>query len=237
MDAVALPALKATQQRLPDAAEQVRVKLNTIRAVIDHCQRALTLLEEPQGLIVNAEPEVDVRAEEKETQLLSVLADDSDADVLCEMVKSKIDSQNFLEKLGGVNLSVSQSHFAWDMIDASDSWEAKQFGPESKEGQDGYVLVNHEDIVEGITSFMAAYILSLKEAKELTPNQLQEVLRKTFSSEKKKSKLRKAWEGSQVIYNVASWGATAFGIYQNPAIIKVAAVTLLSSCRVISKFF
>ncbi|KAK8930533.1 hypothetical protein KSP39_PZI016984 [Platanthera zijinensis] len=239
-DAVALPALKLTQQRLPAATEQVRVKLDTIQAVIDHCQRALSLLEEPHGLIVNADPEVNVRAEEKETQPLSFLADDSDADVLCEMVKSKIDSQSFLEKLGSVNLSISQSDSddatAWDMIDASDLWEAKQFGPDSKEGQDGYVLVNHEDIVEGITSFMAAYLLSLKEAKELTPNQLQEVLCKTFSAKKKKSKLRKAWEGSQVIYNVASWGATAFGIYQNPAIIKVAAVAFLSSCRVISKF-
>lgn len=28
---------------------------------------------------------------------------------------------------------------------------------------------------------------------------------------KKKGKLRKAWDGSKVIYNVASWGATAIG--------------------------
>ncbi|KAF8411382.1 hypothetical protein HHK36_003931 [Tetracentron sinense] len=55
---------------------------------------------------------------------------------------------------------------------------------------------------------------------ELTPNQLQEVLTffcfllalsKTFSVKKKKGKLRKAWDGSKVIYNVASWGATAIG--------------------------
>ena len=31
-------------------------------------------------------------------------------------------------------------------------------------------------------------------------------LRKTFSAEKKKSKIRKAWDGTKVIYNVASWG-------------------------------
>jgi hypothetical protein len=35
-------------------------------------------------------------------------------------------------------------------------------------------------------------------------------LRKTFSAEKK-SKIRKAWDGTKVIYNVASWGATAVG--------------------------
>ena len=36
-------------------------------------------------------------------------------------------------------------------------------------------------------------------------------LSKTFSMKKQKGKLRKAWDGSKVIYNVASWGATAIG--------------------------
>ncbi|KAG4968088.1 hypothetical protein JHK87_033739 [Glycine soja] len=47
--------------------------------------------------------------------------------------------------------------------------------------------------------------------KDLTPVQLQSALSKTFSVKKKKGKLRKAWDGSKVIYNVASWGATAIG--------------------------
>lgn len=212
------------------------MKLDTIQSVIDQCQRALKLLEDPMGLMVDSEPEIKVRAEGKETPPLSLSADDSEADVLCEMVKSKIDSQSFLEKIGGMNLSVSQSDSAWDMINKADLWDVKQFGSDAKEDQDGYVLVNQEDIVEGITSFMAAYLLSLKETKDLAPNQLQEALRKTFSAKEKKTKLRKAWEGSQVIYNVASWGATAIGIYQNPAIIKVASVAFWSSCRAISKF-
>lgn len=37
-------------------------------------------------------------------------------------------------------------------------------------------------------------------------------LSKTFSAKGKKSKLRKAWDGSVVVYNVASWGATAIGL-------------------------
>jgi hypothetical protein len=36
-------------------------------------------------------------------------------------------------------------------------------------------------------------------------------LKKTFSAEKRKGKLRKAWDGTKVAYNVASWGATAVG--------------------------
>jgi hypothetical protein len=65
------------------------------------------------------------------------------------------------------------------------------------------------------------FILSLKNQmfskwlmfilQDLTPNQLQDALSKTFSVKKKKGKLLKAWDGSKVIYNVASWGATAIG--------------------------
>ncbi|KAL0909051.1 hypothetical protein M5K25_023573 [Dendrobium thyrsiflorum] len=231
---------QGNQQRLPGQTEQVRVKRETIQAVLDQCQRALKLLEEPE-LIVDAATDVNVCTEGKEKPPLSSSTADSDADVLCEMVKCRVESQSFLEKLGSMYVSVSQSDSddtkVWEMVSTEDLWEHKQFGAESKEDLDGFVLVNQEDIVEGITSFMAAYILSLKEAKELTPNQLQKALNKTFSIKKKKSKLMKAWEGSQVIYNVTSWGATAVGIYQNPAIIKAASVALLSSCRVISKFF
>uniref|UniRef100_A0A804UKT9 Uncharacterized protein n=1 Tax=Zea mays TaxID=4577 RepID=A0A804UKT9_MAIZE len=50
----------------------------------------------------------------------------------------------------------------------------------------------------------------VRPAKRPAPDQLQKALRKTFSAEKK-SKIRKAWDGTKVIYNVASWGATAVG--------------------------
>jgi hypothetical protein len=61
-------------------------------------------------------------------------------------------------------------------------------------------------------------------------------LSKTFSAKKRKSKLQKAWDGTKVIYNIASWSATAIGIYQNPAILKAATAAFWTSCRVASKF-
>jgi hypothetical protein len=106
----------------------------------------------------------------------------------------------------------------------------------SDDSEDGYVLIKQEDIVDGIASFMAAYLLSLKQTKDLTPNQLQQALSKTFSAKKRKSKLQKAWDGTKVIYNIASWSATAIGIYQNPAILKAATAAFWTSCRVASKF-
>lgn len=120
---------------------------------------------------------------------------------------------------------------SWDMVNKNDLWDIENADLD----EDDYVLVRQEDIVEGIACFMAAYLSSLKQTKELTPNQLQAALSKTFSVKKKKGKLRKAWDGSKVIYNVASWGATAIGIYQNPVLLRVASNAFWTSCHVISK--
>lgn len=47
---------------------------------------------------------------------------------------------------------------SWDIIKAVDLWE-------DGDPDDGYVLVKQEDVVDGITSYMAAYLLSLKKTK------------------------------------------------------------------------
>jgi len=49
-----------------------------------------------------------------------------------------------------------------------------------------------------------------KDTKSLLMN-CDVALSTMFSVKKRKGKLRKAWEGSKVIYNVASWSATAIG--------------------------
>ncbi|KAJ1389353.1 hypothetical protein SESBI_38342 [Sesbania bispinosa] len=120
---------------------------------------------------------------------------------------------------------------SWDVVTENDLWEGEHVDSD----QEDYVLVRQEDIVEGIACFMASYLLSLNHTKDLTPIQLQEALSKTFSVKKKKGKLQKAWEGSKVIHNVASWGATAIGIYQNPVILRAATKAFWASCHVISK--
>ncbi|KAK1396023.1 RING finger protein 214 [Heracleum sosnowskyi] len=182
---------------------------------------------------------------------------------LCSLLKSRVESPDFLEKresaqvvpqntpdgiacfMAAYLLSLKHTKdltpnqlqdeegSTWDMINEKDVWESGYMNSEEED----YVLVRQEDIVDGIACFMAAYLLSLKQTKDLTPNQLQDALSKTFSLKKKKGKLRKAWDGSKVIYNVASWGATAIGIYQNPALLRAASAAFWTSCNVISKLF
>ncbi|XP_058097007.1 uncharacterized protein LOC131242417 isoform X2 [Magnolia sinica] len=216
-----------------ESADQVRVRRETLQAVLEQCQRALELLknaDEDGGGGHNLPEEVD-----DDSSASSVSSQcgsgESETAELCDLLKSRVESPNFLEKLGSIHMSIPQNvaeeGSSWDVVSKTD-WDEDS-------DKDDYVVVKQEDIVEGIACFMAAYLLSLNQTKELTPIQLQEALSKTFSVKKRKGKLRKAWDGSKVIYNVASWGATAIGIYQNPALFSAASAAFWTSCRVISK--
>ncbi|KAE8652147.1 uncharacterized protein LOC101202793 isoform X2 [Cucumis sativus] len=215
--------------------DRVRVKKKTLQAVLEQCQRALESLnesnadDENEGNDVDEGQDEDVRGGEGSGSVPR----DREADELCDLLKSKVERHDFLEKLEDAQASVPQNTFecsSWDLVSDVDLWES-----DDALDQEGYVVVKQEDIVDGIACFMAAYLLSLKETKELSPNQLQNALCKTFSVKKRKGKLRKAWDGSKVIYNVASWGATAVGIYQNPVILNAASKAFWTSCQVISK--
>ncbi|KAL3504855.1 hypothetical protein ACH5RR_034696 [Cinchona calisaya] len=228
-------------EKMSSDPERVRVKRKTLEAVLGECQRALELLS-TTGCIDKEEDddddeEEDSRDDDAGGSSASPSTPCRETAELCDLIKSRVECADFLEKLESAQASVPQSiteeGTSWDMVNDNDLWEGGNFELD----QEDYVLVRQEDIVDGIACFMAAYLLSLKQTKELTPNQLQEALCKTFSVKKKKGKLRKAWDGSRVIYNVASWGATAIGIYQNPAILKAASAAFWTSCHVISKLF
>ncbi|KAJ8461422.1 hypothetical protein OPV22_034348 [Ensete ventricosum] len=228
--------------------EQMRVRRRTLQAVLEQCRAALELLQDSE---LGRDPTRDADMEKAEevpeeddagdrSNPASPSAAGYETDELCDLLKSRVESHDFLQKLGNSKISVPHSISAddsasWDFVNAIEFWEDEHVNGDNESEQDDYVLVRQEDIVDGIASFMAAYLLSLKQTKDLTPNQLQEALCKTFSVKKKKSKLRKAWDGSKVVYNVASWSATAIGIYQNPVLLKAASAAFWTSCRVISK--
>ncbi|KAK3423484.1 uncharacterized protein LOC104448018 [Eucalyptus grandis] len=225
------------------ARESVRVKRKTLQVVLEQCQRALEMLGNGEGGADADDGDgdgdggdgdgSDGDGAEPSRRDPGAPCQDREADELCELLKSRVECPEFLEKLEFAQVSVPQNEegSSWDMVNKNDLWDIENADLD----EDDYVLVRQEDIVEGIACFMAAYLSSLKQTKELTPNQLQAALSKTFSVKKKKGKLRKAWDGSKVIYNVASWGATAIGIYQNPVLLRVASNAFWTSCHVISK--
>ncbi|KAK4432917.1 hypothetical protein Salat_1053900 [Sesamum alatum] len=221
--------------------DRVRIKRKTLEAMLQQCQLALQQLASGRD-VDDDDDDDDV---DGESDVPQDSGDTSSAPASCEtdttefydLLKSRVECADFLKKLENARATlpenIAEEGSSWDMVSENDLWE----GGNVELDPEDYVLVGEEDIMDGIASFMAAYLLSLKQTKELTPNQLQAALSKTFSVKKKKGKLRKAWDGSKVIYNVASWGATAIGIYQNPALYRAASAAFWTSCHVISKLF
>lgn len=218
--------------------DKVCVSRKTLEAVLQQCQLALQQLASGRDNNdnndicgeLNNSPSPDGSTDDT----CSITSCNTDKTKLYSILKSTIECDYFLKKLENHQASlprnIADEGSSWDMVSKNDLWGGRNAEAEMED----YVVVQQEDIVEGIASFMVAYLLSMEQTKDLSPNQLHQALNKTFSVKMKKSKLRKAWDGSRVIYNVASWGATAVGIYQNPALLEVASTALQTSCRVIT---
>ncbi|XVE95205.1 hypothetical protein REPUB_Repub02eG0076200 [Reevesia pubescens] len=143
---------------------QVRVKRKTLQAVLEQCQIALELLS-------NDDHEDDEDDEDKgdvdpQGEVTGVgLRRDQETDELCNLLKSRVQCSDFLEKLECAQVpvpeNIAEEGSSWDMVNANDLWEDEDVDLD----QEDYVLVRQEDIVEGIACFMAAYLLSLKQTK------------------------------------------------------------------------
>eukprot|EP00252_Welwitschia_mirabilis_P014771 TRINITY_DN3274_c0_g1_i1.p1 TRINITY_DN3274_c0_g1~~TRINITY_DN3274_c0_g1_i1.p1 ORF type:complete len:279 (-),score=69.71 TRINITY_DN3274_c0_g1_i1:293-1129(-) len=249
------PSLASALKNLGDATEpnhnngeisrtRVPVKKEDLLQLLEYCQCALQYLK--------AESEADSQSL-RDVNLFDVACDSSSSSSsspstnlqpeslqLCDRLKSQVDSPAFLEKLGSIHASTSKvttersdETTSWDIITESEILDCPLGDPSCLDQE--YIVVHEEDIVDGIACFMATYISKLNQTKELSPQQLQKALSKTFSKKRSKGKLRKVWDSSKAIYNVVSWGATAVGMYQNPVLTKAASVAFWSCCEAVSK--
>ncbi|CAA0841035.1 Unknown protein [Striga hermonthica] len=219
--------------------DKVRVNRKALEAVLEQCQLALQQL--AAGYDVDDDDDDDNDDDDDDNHEVVAPQDtiktsaplNSHADPV-EEIMNKLIVFGVTKAINNcVAYDAEGESDSWDIVDENDTWGHSNVDLDAHD----YILVRQEDVKEGIASFMAAYLLSLEQAKDLTPNQLQEALSKTFSTKKKKGKLRKAWDGTKVVYNVASWGATAIGLYQNPVLSSAASVAFWTSSRAFSKLW
>ncbi|XP_039022017.1 uncharacterized protein LOC120154292 isoform X3 [Hibiscus syriacus] len=165
-----------TMRKAVEEKDQVRVTRKTLQAVLEQCQRAIELISNSEGGIDDDDGEAEDKDDvDPQGEVSSVdLQKDQEVNELCDLLKSRVQCSDFLEKLACAQVpvpeNISEESSSWDMVNENDLWEDKDIDLDRED----YVLVRQEDIVEGIACFMAAYLLSLKQTKDLTPNQLQE---------------------------------------------------------------
>nr|ACN37005.1 unknown [Zea mays] len=100
---------------------------------------------------------------------------------------------------------------------------------------ENYVIVNEDDIVDGIAAFVARCILEDPKSKSLSPMQLQKAVAKALDSMKARWRWSTFWEAGQIIYILATWGITLAGLYKSRHVLKVAAKGAAVSARFVMK--
>lgn len=165
-----------------------------------------------------------------------------DDDQLYSRLEAKIASPDFLQTLGSIHVApakVSQDtqddHGSWDFISEKDLISCDLEDSPNCLKPESYVLVNQEDIVEGMACFMAKYVSSLPQSKDLSPKQLQTALKKVLGAPRR-GRLRKLWSSSKFLYTAASWGATAVSLYNNPIVVQAASKAFWASIQIVSKY-
>ncbi|XP_051178817.1 uncharacterized protein [Lolium perenne] len=100
---------------------------------------------------------------------------------------------------------------------------------------ENYVMVNEDDIVDALATFVARCILEDPKSKKLSPKELQKAVATALSSMTDRKKWISFWEAAKVIYILATWGITIAGLYRSRAVLKMAAKGAVVSTKFIMK--
>ncbi|WOK93419.1 hypothetical protein Cni_G02116 [Canna indica] len=119
-------------------------------------------------------------------------------------------------------------------------WVAHEIPPDCLEEVSGidnenYVIISEENVIDGISNFIAICILEHHKYKVLTPEQLQKAVTRALDGTKDKSKWRNIWEAGKIIYTLSTWGIALAGLYRHRAIVKAAAKGVSASANMVMK--
>eukprot|EP00245_Coleochaete_scutata_P016353 TRINITY_DN7591_c0_g1_i1.p1 TRINITY_DN7591_c0_g1~~TRINITY_DN7591_c0_g1_i1.p1 ORF type:complete len:267 (+),score=64.92 TRINITY_DN7591_c0_g1_i1:63-863(+) len=175
------------------------------------------------------------------------------ADVF-ERLQKRVESPEFLEKLRGPPESLSDvktdpvtivtKDGLMVNVDVEDpSWwlwvtDKDMYGTEALEEKDhldggSYVLVDQEDVVDGIANFVARYLMSQPQTKNMSAKELQQAISQAFIDLRHQRTMRRLWDWGRFLYTTSCWATTALGLYRNPVVVRAALIAVWTSCRII----
>lgn len=177
---------------------------------------------------------------------------------LYEKLEAAVDSSSFLTKLktpydesDAIPRSTFPSFDAIDHkeidislnIDGEPNWWvliSKDSVPHNLEEVSGidnehYVVITEDNVVEGISEFIAKCIHQNPKSKVLTPEELQKSIASSLGGFKEKSKLKRLWEAGKIIYALSTWGIALASLYRGRAVVKAAAVGVGAASRFVVK--
>lgn len=171
-------------------------------------------------------------------QLLDELEKEVERDTFVQTLETE---RKRLEETGGKEDSNGEDESGGNEVLNEDWWEPVML--ESRDGEQrveeatgDYVVVNHDDVVNALANFLAAYIIALPEGKRMEPKQLQKAVKDSLR-EIRKGKVRKLWDWGRWIYRAAALGYGAFAAYTNPWVAEAVVKTLFTCARYARAFW
>eukprot|EP00249_Psilotum_nudum_P011787 c23384_g1_i1 orf=414-1235(+) len=232
---------------LEDELVQEKLENQRLKLALEECQKTLEGLQRRQEGTVPCEGKLN-----DASRVQHGLDCPSD---LYEQLKQKVDASPFLERLKEFhkndmgeatgNLVMKDGDDAMVNLNPEDPnwWMWITDGLVSSEqneelgdlDNDGYIVVSQDDVVDGMAIFIARYISSNPQAKDMTPEELQKAISLSFTKMEARGMIRKLWDISKFLYIAASWSAAAAGIYKNPFLLRAFLRAISASCRLIIK--
>lgn len=94
-----------------------------------------------------------------------------------------------------------------------------------------YVIVSRDDVVDAVAHFIASYVASLPQSRDLDPKALRSALATTLG-ELRRGKVKKLWAWGKWLYRAAALSYGAFGAYTNPWLARAVLAALWTSAKV-----
>ena len=85
---------------------------------------------------------------------------------------------------------------------------------------DGYVLVQDQELTEALSDFIARTLKQYPECNALDLPQLEKMLKETFSQLQEPSTFTKIYDWGQFLYSTYGWTTCLYGIYMEPQMAK-----------------
>ncbi|KAL0054096.1 hypothetical protein WJX82_003687 [Trebouxia sp. C0006] len=118
----------------------------------------------------------------------------------------------------------------WEPVPEPYAHEALE-GLVEEEALGSYVLVEKEDVLDAIGTFVAAYLATVPEAQHMKPAELQQALTSTFR-DLRKGHVRKFWEWGRCAYRCIAFSYGAFSVYENPWLVRAVVTALWTAGKV-----
>ena len=99
-------------------------------------------------------------------------------------------------------------------------------------GDDGYVMVEKEDVIDALAAFIAGYVAAHPRASSMPPEQLQRALAAAFGELRAKGQVRRLWDWGVGVYRGVAWTYGTFSAFTNPWVARLLLAAVYTSARI-----